>query len=98
MSALLEADEIVEIRTSNSPGDSSHIVLVPGHADSGGAIESPQAYVLRARVEGTPVTALCGYTWVPQKDPLPLPVCATCLDIYRQDGKHRDEREDLPDA
>ena len=94
MSALLEADEIVETRTSDSPGDSDHIVMVPpGESD-----QTPQAYVLRARVEGFPVTALCGHTWIPQRDPKPLPVCSTCLAIYQHDPHGHNDREDLPDA
>lgn len=87
-------EEYVETRTSEVPGDSSHIVMVPpGEPDT-----TPQAYVLRARIEGFPVTALCGYTWVPQRDPAPLPVCSRCLDIYHQPGDNRDDREELPDA
>lgn len=86
--------EYVETRTSDEPGDSAHIVMVPpGESD-----ETPQAYVLRARIEGFPVTALCGYSWVPQKDPSPLPVCSRCLALYQQPGKNRDDREQLPDA
>jgi hypothetical protein len=62
------------------------------------SLTRPQAYVTRAIVEGFPVTALCGYTWVPSKDPRDKPVCSGCLDIYQQPGEHRDEREELPDA
>lgn len=89
-------DERVEqdLETSDVPGDSAHIIMVPpGETDS-----TPQAYLLRSRIEGSPVTALCGYTWVPQKDPQALPVCSRCLDIYQQPGEHRDERDELPDA
>lgn len=92
MSTLTE--EYVETRTSDDPADSAHIVMVPpGESD-----ETPQAYVMRARVEGFPVTALCGHSWTPQRDPAPLPVCSRCLDIYHQPGKNRDDRERLPDA
>ncbi len=92
MSTLVE--EYAETRLSDVPGKSAHIVMVPpGESD-----ESPQAYVLRARVEGFPVTALCGWTWVPQRDPMPLPVCSRCLDVYHQPGENRDDREELPDA
>lgn len=96
MSMTLTDERVVtEVKTSDVPEDCSHIVMVPpGEPD-----QTPQAYVLRARIEGFPVTALCGYTWVPQKDPKPLPVCSKCLAIYHQDGEHADERRgELPDA
>ncbi len=86
--------EYVETRTSDNPGESSHIVMVPpSELDA-----TAQAYVLRARIEGFPVTALCGHTWIPERDPGPLPVCSRCLAIYQEDGNHRDERDELPDA
>lgn len=84
--------EYVETRTSTTPEESSHIVMVPpGEKD-----ETPQAYVLRARVEGIPIQALCGHTWVPQRDPKPLPVCETCLNIYQNDPKGHGDRGELP--
>lgn len=79
---------------TDSPEDASHIVMVPEDQPD----ESPQAYVLRAIVEGFPVAALCGFTWIPSKDPRGKPVCSRCLDVYQQPGEHRDEREELPDA
>lgn len=86
--------EYVETRTTDQPAEASHIVMVPpGEKD-----QTPQAYVLRARVEGLPVTALCGYTWVPEKDPAPLPVCEGCLAIYQHDPHGFGDRGELPDA
>jgi hypothetical protein len=73
---LLERPD-TEIRLSTDEGDAecAHIVLVePG--------EDAVTKVLEARVLGTPVTALCGYVWVPSKDPKQLPVCQKCADIY----------------
>jgi hypothetical protein len=29
-----------------------------------------------------PATALCGFVWVPSKDPKQLPVCQKCAEIY----------------
>jgi hypothetical protein len=87
-------EEYVETRTSDTPGDASHIVMVP----AGEKDQTAQAYVLRARIEGFPVAALCGWTWVPQKDPKPLPVCSTCLHIYQTQGSDLDKRGELPDA
>lgn len=41
--------------------------------------KSTEGYVF-----GTPVTALCGYTWVPSKDPKGKPVCPECEEIMEQ--------------
>lgn len=86
--------EYVETRTSDVPGDSAHIVMVPPDQSD----ESPQAYVLRARIEGFQVTALCGHTWFPQRDPKPLPVCAACLNVYQHDPNGFGDRDELPDS
>ena len=43
---------------------------------------SAAAVVLEARVNGTPVEALCGHRWIPARDPLKLPVCGACKEIY----------------
>lgn len=38
--------------------------------------------VTAAYINGTPITALCGYTWVPSKNPENKPVCPRCKYIY----------------
>lgn len=58
--------------------NAAHIVQVPGDQPD----ETPQAYAMRARVEGFPITALCGYVWTPNKDPQSLPVCMECKAIF----------------
>ncbi|MGH9280065.1 MAG: DUF3039 domain-containing protein [Acidimicrobiales bacterium] len=40
------------------------------------------AKVLEARIYGTPLEALCGVVFVPQRDPKQLPMCEACKDIY----------------
>jgi len=35
-----------------------------------------------AYVFGTELTALCGYRWIPSRDPEKLPVCPECQEIY----------------
>jgi hypothetical protein len=70
-------DEQVLTDTDQELADSecAHIVRTgPG--------ESAAAKVTEARVFGTPIEALCGYTWVPSKNPRNLPVCPKCKDIY----------------
>lgn len=56
----------------------SHIV--PGTKD-----QTSEARVMEARVNGTPITALCGYTWVPQRDPMKHEVCPKCLEVLHLD-------------
>lgn len=41
----------------------------------------PASAVTEAYVTGTPVTALCGKTWVPTRDPGRYQVCPTCKEI-----------------
>ena len=38
--------------------------------------------IMAAYVDGTPVVALCGKTWVPSRDPKRYPVCPDCKDLY----------------
>lgn len=37
--------------------------------------------VLEALVNGTSITAICGYTWVPTRDPERFPSCPDCEQI-----------------
>lgn len=38
--------------------------------------------ILPSSIEGTPLVALCGKTWVPSRDPQRFPVCPECKEIY----------------
>lgn len=38
--------------------------------------------ILPSALEGTPVEALCGKRWVPNRDPKKFPVCPECKDIF----------------
>jgi hypothetical protein len=68
-------------------GPVAHIVkTAPG--------ESATAKVLAARIEGTPIEALCGHVWVPSRDPRQLPLCQRCKEIY---GLYREFNDGLPD-
>lgn len=44
--------------------------------------QSASAKITEARVMGTPVTALCGYTWVPSRNPENHPPCEKCVEIF----------------
>lgn len=63
----------------------AHIVKADGDA---------AAKVIEARIYGTPLEALCGMTFIPQRDPSRLPMCAACKDIYET---YRVFNEGLPD-
>lgn len=91
---LTNKDSKLIIKTSDDPVESSHIVMVPKDEDD----ETPQAYVLRARIEGFEIMALCGHIFIPQQNPEDKPVCERCLVIYHQPGKNREDRNNLPDA
>ncbi|MBW8483852.1 DUF3039 domain-containing protein [Actinomadura parmotrematis] len=38
--------------------------------------------ITESAVSGTPVIALCGKVWVPNRDPKKFPVCPQCKEIY----------------
>lgn len=72
----------------DGPPAVAHIVKVgPG--------ESAAAKILEARVSGTPVEALCGFVWVPSRDPRSLPVCPACKEVYEL---YRSFNDGLPDT
>ena len=57
---------------STNPRDCAHIV------DQ----RDPANDVATAIIEGREVTALCGYTWIPYREPKGRPVCETCVEVY----------------
>jgi Protein of unknown function (DUF3039) len=68
----------------------AHIVKVaPG--------ESAVAKVMEARIYGTPVEALCGFVWVPSRDPKTLPMCQECKSIYDMYRMFNDGLGETPD-
>ena len=58
--------------------------------------ENAAAVVLEARVMGTPIEALCGFVWVPSRDPKQLPVCEKCKSVYSMFKAFKQLRADLP--
>lgn len=83
--------EVIESRPEARPRtgepDVAHIVRTAGG--------DAAARVLEARVNGTPLEALCGEVFIPQRDPSRLPMCAACKDIYET---YRIFNEGLPDS
>lgn len=47
--------------------------------------------IMESAVSGTPVIALCGKVWVPNRDPKKYPVCPQCKEIYDSMGSGDDE-------
>lgn len=48
--------------------------------------------ITRAYIEGTPVIALCGKVWVPNRDPSRFPLCPECKRLFDLglDGRRRE--------
>lgn len=65
-----------EIVTENDSPIYTHII------DRGDDERPAEAIVLEARVNGTPLTALCGHVWVPSRDPQKYPICQKCVEIF----------------
>ncbi|GAA4131798.1 DUF3039 domain-containing protein [Actinomadura keratinilytica] len=49
--------------------------------------------ITESAVTGTPVIALCGKVWVPNRDPQKYPVCPECKEIYESLPKGGDGDE-----
>ena len=80
---------VTDERDQTEDGPVAHIVKTkPG--------EDAAAKVLAARVEGTPIEALCGHVWVPARDPKQLPVCQRCKDVYEMYRNFNDGLSDTP--
>lgn len=50
--------------------------------DRGDDERPAQVIIMEARVNQTPLTALCGHVWVPSRDPKDLPICGACMEIF----------------
>lgn len=80
--------DIDEVTETGEP-TRAHIVKVgPG--------ENASAKILEARVTGTPIEALCGYVWVPSRDPKRLPMCEECKNVYEMYRAFNDGLRDTP--
>ena len=68
---VLEDDLVLEERLAHEEGDHerfSHYVR--------------KEKIVESAVTGTPVIALCGKVWVPNRDPGRFPVCPECKEIF----------------
>lgn len=81
----------VDTREETETGEptAAHIVKVKRGEDAA-------AVVLEARINGTPVEALCGFVWVPSRDPKQLPICEECKGIYEMYRAFNDGLDETP--
>jgi hypothetical protein len=87
----LPAETIPDVEEVTEPAEPvvAHIVKVgPG--------ESAAAKVLEARITGIPLEALCGFVWVPSRDPRQLPMCQACKEVYDMFKIFNDGLRDTP--
>ena len=90
---MLRNDPIVAQYHQTGAIEKAHIVKPP---DALKGLTTPQAFVMEAIVEGWEIEALCGYLWIPGKDPKKYPVCEICKDIY--EAMLAKGEEGLPDS
>jgi len=72
----LSLDKELDITLDTEEPKAAHIV------DRGEDTRSAPTIILEAMINGTSITALCGHTWVPSRDPNKYPVCSKCLEIF----------------
>ena len=63
----------------------AHIVL-EGFRGKRGKFFPAGTNIVESMVTGTPVRALCGKVWVPNRDPNRYPLCPTCREIAEARG------------
>jgi hypothetical protein len=63
----------------------AHIVL-EGFRGRRGKFLPAGSNIVESMVTGTPVRALCGKVWVPNRDPNRYPLCPTCREIAEARG------------
>ena len=59
-------------------------VTEDGDHDKEAHIVVPASAVMEAAVTGVPCRAICGKSWVPNRDPEAFPVCKLCIEVYEQ--------------
>ena len=79
----VQLNESTEITNETSDPLLAHIIA-PGEDG-----RSADTIILEARVMGIPISALCGYVWVPSRDPMKYPMCEKCIDIFEFDADFR---------
>lgn len=76
MTDMLLVPDVVETEETTDPIHTHIVAREPG--ENG---RDAHTIILEARINGTPVTALCGYTWVPSRNPENHPICQKCAEL-----------------
>lgn len=58
--------------TPHDPDEHAHIIA------------GTDSLVASAMASRTPLVALCGYTWIPTRDPEQYPMCPRCISSWEQ--------------
>lgn len=72
---MTSTETINDPRTAGGGTDGEHYAHIVARPDDE---PSASAYVTKARVLGIEIEALCGYRWIPSRDPERHPVCPLC--------------------
>lgn len=73
----------VEILAEYVPGDEDKFAHIVKRGSDG---KSADVIIMEAGIYGTPVQALCGFTWIPQRLAEKFPVCTYCLAEFKAMG------------
>jgi hypothetical protein len=74
-SPLPSTDTLAEPETTLDPTDPAECAHIVDQRD-------PANDIATAIIEGREVTALCGYRWIPYREPQGRPVCEACVEAY----------------
>jgi hypothetical protein len=86
MTDLLIRPQVTDPMTDEGDHDRfAHIVLEGFKGDAGDFVAAGSS-VAEGIVNGTPVVALCGKVWVPNRDPGRYGVCPMCKEIAEGRG------------
>lgn len=69
---------IQETETTTTTTDPIYTHII----DRGDDPRPVSALILDAMVNGIHLTALCGYKWIPSRDPMKYPLCEKCAEIF----------------
>lgn len=77
-----DLEERTELNESTETVDPIFTHIIPGTPD-----KTANEVLMEAMINGTVVVALCGYAWVPHRDPMNYPVCPQCIEIVQFDSQ-----------
>lgn len=86
MSDILIKPSVTDPETQNEDPIETHVVG-PIYNDDG-TVTSGATRITEAVVTGTPVEALCGYVWIPSRNPEHHPLCQRCEEIIKAGDRH----------